>query len=102
MNEQAAARGTYAVCLLSILFAIALNGSVGAREPSVIAAAVQPSILPSPPPRTMPGPARDPSRIYVANNANNTITTFTTDGDPVSPTISQGVDLPQGLAFDAR
>jgi YVTN family beta-propeller protein len=40
-------------------------------------------------------------KIYVANSGNNTVTTYTTDGTPTTPTITSGLNSPVSVAVDA-
>ena len=41
------------------------------------------------------------SKIYVANNGNNTVTTYNADGSASTPTITAGLNFPTGIAVDA-
>ncbi len=41
------------------------------------------------------------SKIYIANRGNNTITTYTLDGTPATPTIKTGVNAPTGVTVDS-
>jgi YVTN family beta-propeller protein len=40
-------------------------------------------------------------KIYVANSGNNTVTTYSTDGTPTTPTITSGLNSPVSVAVDA-
>jgi DNA-binding beta-propeller fold protein YncE len=37
-------------------------------------------------------------KIYVASEGNNTVTTYTANGTPTTPTITTGLDFPTGVA----
>jgi DNA-binding beta-propeller fold protein YncE len=40
-------------------------------------------------------------KIYVANPGNNTVTTYTANGAPTTPTITTGLNGPEGVTVDA-
>src|ERR1700735_867305 len=90
------------LCLSFFLLAFAFAGFIEACERGAVAAAASSS--PSLPPSGSPGPnvRTFSSRILVANSGDNTVTTYTTDGDRVSPTITDGVNVPLGVAVDGK
>ena len=53
--------------------------------------------------RSLPAPERNgraPKKIYVVNAGNNKLTTYKYDGTPTTPTITDSISDPQGLAVD--
>jgi hypothetical protein len=44
--------------------------------------------------------ARAPKKIYVVNAGNNTLTTYKYDGTPTTPTITDSISDPRGVAVD--
>ena len=90
------------LCLFSFLFAFAFDGSAVASEhggKAVAATSSSPLAQTALPGQSLGGPS---SHLCVANSGNDTITTYTTDGDRVSPTISLGVNVPEGVAVDEK
>lgn len=81
----------FVACLL-----IELAGcSARSLQPSVVAA-VQPQILPA-------GVKKPPAlqNIYIADPSDNSVTIYSRHGALISPTITDGVNGPQGIAVDA-
>ncbi len=53
--------------------------------------------------RSLPASERNgraPKKIYVVNAGNSTLTTYNYDGTPTTPTITDSISDPQGLAVD--
>jgi YVTN family beta-propeller protein len=75
-----------------------INDKDGQRSPSVIVPLACTAPLGTPSPGTP-----SPGNIYIANAANNTVTTYDAKGTQTTPTITQnmGVSEPIGVAVDA-
>ena len=76
---------------------LALAGCSGAGPPVTTS---QTAGLPL---RSLPTPERNgraPKKIYVVNAGNNTLTTYKYDGTPTTPTITDSISDPLGVAVD--
>jgi len=64
---------------------------------------MSPTPMPSMSPTPMPSmsPTSLPVKIYVANNGNKTVTTYSANGTQTTPTITTALSGPYGLAVDA-
>ncbi len=77
---------------------LAFTGCAGGGAAPV--ATSQAASLPFPSLPTRESGSGAPTKIYVVNAGNNTLTTYKYDGTPTTPTITDSITDPQGLAVD--
>lgn len=77
---------------------LAITGCAGGAAPPV--ATSQAASLPLQSVRAPQRTGGTPKKIYITNGANNTLTTYEYDGTQTTPTITDSLNDPQGVAVD--